>query len=259
MFISENGLKFSFFFLFLFNGGASSSSNGIYSLLSEYNNIRSGAYYKVVKAYYAKQSGTDTKTDTKNSTGTTSKKTEAEQAYSGVQSSAKALISSADKLIATGKNSLFELKDIETKDENGQEITKKGYDTDAIYNAVKGFVDNYNTLMSAASSSGSSTIQNQATSMANNTKAYEKLLSKVGITIGANHKLSIDQATFKAADMTTVKTLFNGNASFAYSASSKASLISFSANSEANKKSMYTNNGTYNNAYSSGSFMNSIF
>ena len=243
---------------FLFNGGASSSSNGIYSLLSEYNNIRSGAYYKVVKAYYAKQSGTDTKTDTKNSTGTTSKKTEAEQAYSGVQSSAKALISSADKLIATGKNSLFELKDIETKDENGQEITKKGYDTDAIYNAVKGFVDNYNTLMSAASSSGSSTIQNQATSMANNTKAYEKLL-KVGITIGANHKLSIDQATFKAADMTTVKTLFNGNASFAYSASSKASLISFSANSEANKKSMYTNNGTYNNAYSSGSFMNSIF
>ena len=244
---------------FLFNGGASSSSNGIYSLLSEYNNIRSGAYYKVVKAYYAKQSGTDTKTDTKNSTGTTSKKTEAEQAYSGVQSSAKALISSADKLIATGKNSLFELKEIETKDENGQEITKKGYDTDAIYNAVKGFVDNYNTLMSAASSSGSSTIQNQATSMANNTKAYEKLLSKVGITIGANHKLSIDQATFKAADMTTVKTLFNGNASFAYSASSKASLISFSANSEANKKSMYTNNGTYNNAYSSGSFMNSIF
>ena len=244
---------------FLFNGGASSSSNGIYSLLSEYNNIRSGAYYKVVKAYYAKQSGTDTKTDTKNSTGTTSKKTEAEQAYSGVQSSAKALISSADKLIATGKNSLFELKDIETKDENGQEITKKGYDTDAIYNAVKGFVDNYNTLMSAASSSGSSTIQNQATSMANNTKAYEKLLSKVGITIGANHKLSIDQATFEAADMTTVKTLFNGNASFAYSASSKASLISFSANSEANKKSMYTNNGTYNNAYSSGSFMNSIF
>ncbi len=124
---------------------------------------------------------------------------------------------------------------------------------------IKGFVDNYNTLMSAASSSGSSTIQNQATSMANNTKAYEKLLSKVGITIGANHKLSIDQATFKAADMTTVKTLFNGNASFAYSASSKASLISFSANSEANKKSMYTNNGTYNNAYSSGSFMNSIF
>ena len=244
---------------FLFNGGASSSSNGIYSLLSEYNNIRSGAYYKVVKAYYAKQSGTDTKTDTKNSTGTTSKKTEAEQAYSGVQSSAKALISSADKLSANGKNSLFELKDIETKDENGQEITKKGYDTDAIYNAVKGFVDNYNTLMSAASSSGSSTIQNQATSMANNTKAYEKLLSKVGITIGANHKLSIDQATFKAADMTTVKTLFNGNASFAYSASSKASLISFSANSEANKKSMYTNNGTYNNAYSSGSFMNSIF
>ena len=244
---------------FLFNGGASSSSNGIYSLLSEYNNIRSGAYYKVVKAYYAKQSGTDTKTDTKNSTGTTSKKTEAEQAYSGVQSSAKALISSADKLIATGKNSLFELKDIETKDENGQEITKKGYDTDAIYNAVKGFVDNYNTLMSAASSSGSSTIQNQATSMANNTKAYEKLLNKVGITIGANHKLSIDQATFKAADMTTVKTLFNGNASFAYSASSKASLITFSANSEANKKSMYTNNGTYNNAYSSGSFMNSIF
>ena len=245
---------------FLFNSGtSSSSSNGIYSLLSEYNNIRSGAYYKVVKAYYAKQSGTDTKTNTKNNTSSTSKKTEAEKTYSGVQSSAKALISSADKLIATGTNSLFQLKDIETEDENGEKVTQKGYDTDAIYNAVKGFVDNYNTLLSEASSSSSSTIQNQATSMASNTKAYENLLSKVGITIGAYNKLSIDKDLFKAADMTTVKTLFNGNASFAYSASSKASLISFSANSEANKTSTYTSSGTYNSAYSSGSFLNGIF
>jgi len=244
---------------FLFNGGGSSSSNGIYSLLSEYNNIRSGAYYKVVKAYYAKQSGSDTKTDTKNHTSSTNKNTAAEKANSGVQSSAKALISSADKLIATGKDSLFQLKDIKTEDENGNETTTKGYDTNAIYNAVKGFVDNYNTLLNSASSSTSSTIRNQASSMANNTKVYEKMLNKVGISIGSDNKLSINQDTFKAADMATVKTLFNGNASFAYSASSKASLINFSANSESNKTSMYTNNGTYNSTYSSGSFMNSIF
>ena len=39
---------------FFFNNN-SSSGNGIYSLLSEYNHIKSGTYYKVVKAYYAKQ------------------------------------------------------------------------------------------------------------------------------------------------------------------------------------------------------------
>ena len=39
---------------FLFDNSSSSSSGmNNYSWLSEYNNIRSGTYYKVLKAYYA--------------------------------------------------------------------------------------------------------------------------------------------------------------------------------------------------------------
>lgn len=95
--------------------------------------------------------------------------------------------------------------------------------------------------------------------MVKNTKTYEKLLGKVGITIGSNNKLSVDEKAFKAADMSTVKTLFNGNSSFAYSTSSRASMINFSAASEANKTKTYTNTGKYNSDYTTGSMMDSIF
>ncbi len=37
------------------------------------------------------------------------------------------------------------------------------------------------------------------------TKANSNMLSKVGITIGTDNKLSIDETSFKKADMNTVK------------------------------------------------------
>lgn len=245
---------------FLFNNSMSSSGGSIYSLLSEYNNIKSGTYYKVVKAYYAKQkaeiSGTKDIKDSKKDTNALSETT---KELNQTQTDAKSLMSAADKLIDKGKDSLFKEKDITVKNEDGTETTTKGYDTDAIYSAVKKFADSYNSLLDSASSSSSNTVKNQAANMVKNTKTYEKLLGKVGITIGSNNKLSVDEKAFKAADMSTVKTLFNGNSSFAYSTSSRASMINFSAASEANKTKTYTNTGKYNSDYTTGSMMDSIF
>lgn len=246
---------------FLFNNSSSSSATGsIYSLLSEYNNIRSGTYYKVVKAYYAKKSGESSKTTSSVADKVKADKAStAEKALAGVQADAKNVTAAADALVTKGSDSLFNQKDITTEAEDGTVTTTKGYDTDAIYTAVKKFTDSYNSLMDSASSGGSASVQNRATSMANNTKAYEKLLNNVGITIGSNNKLSIDEEAFKAADMNTVKTLFNGTGSYAYSISSSASMINFAANSALNTNATYTGNGTYNSLYSTGNLMNSIF
>jgi len=64
--------------------------------------------------------------------------------------------------------------------------------------------------------------------------------------------LSIDADKFKAADMDTVKSLFNKTASFGYQTSANASMLSFYAERAASQASTYGANGTYTYNYQSG-------
>ena len=235
--------------------------NNMYSLLSEYNNIKSGTYAKVVKEYYAKVEAED-----KDSTGKTEKDnkkvqtvTKEEKALNQVQADAQSLTDAADALISRGSDSLFKQKDITVKNEDGTESTKKGYDTQGIYKAVKKFADGYNSLLTAMESVDSEGISGQVERMAGLTKNYKNLLSGVGVEVGSDNRLSVNEEKLKAADMSTLKTLFNGNTSYAYSVATKASMIKVSAASESNSTKMYTSNGTYDNDWSAGSLLDSIF
>lgn len=254
---------------FLFQNSNSSSGsgmNGMYSMLSEYNNIKNGTYSKVVKKYYAKaEESKETSADktTEKDKDKKNKKlqtvSDEEKALNQVQADAQSLSKSADALITRGTSSLFKEKDLTVKAEDGSETTKKGYDTDAIYKAVKKFADGYNSLMTSMGETKSDSISSQVSRMANLTKTYEKQLGDVGIEIGSDHKLTVNEEKLKAADMTTLKTLFNGNTSYAYNVATKASMIQVSAKSEADSTKMYTSSGTYNNSWSMGSLMDSIF
>ena len=141
---------------FLFRD-SSSGMNNMYSLLSEYNNIKSGTYAKVVKQYYAKaveeKDSSEEKTTKKNNKKTQTV-SEEEKALNKVQADAQSLTNAADALITRGTDSLFREKDITVKAEDGSETTQKGYDTDAIYKAVKKFADGYNSLMTSMGASG---------------------------------------------------------------------------------------------------------
>ena len=53
----------------------------------------------------------------------------------------------------------------------------------------------------------------------------EGLLNKVGISIGENNTLSIDEEKFKAAKMSDIKALFSGSSSLADRLSQKASTL----------------------------------
>ena len=53
----------------------------------------------------------------------------------------------------------------------------------------------------------------------------EGLLNKVGITIGENNTLSLDEEKFKAANMSDLKALFSGSGSLADRVSQKASTM----------------------------------
>lgn len=241
---------------YLFQSLSSSSKNGIGNLnfLSDYASIKNGSYGKLMKAYYAKDANDDVKSlATSKANRSTSTAADDAKTLSEIKGAADGLKESADKLIDKGTDSLFKKVDIESKDENGVATTTKGYDTNAIYSAVSDFVKDYNSMLSEGGSSETKNIQNKMNSLVGITSANENLLSQVGITVGEDNTLSIDEKAFKSADMTTVKSLFNGSQSYAYRVSAQASLIDFAAETESAKANTYTSAGNYGNAYMSGS------
>ena len=241
---------------FLFSGLSSAASNAASSnWLSDYASIKNGSYGKLMKAYYAKDSGdskTAASTITKKDTTDTAKK-----ALAKVETATDALKESADALLATGKKDLFAQKDITTKDENGVETTTKGYDTGAIYNAVNSFVKNYNSVMTAVDDVSDTTVNNRTESMGNTTIANSKQLAKIGITMKNDGTLSLDKDTFMKADMNTVKNLFQGNGSYGYRVSAQSSMINFAADHASTRSSLYTGTAGYTGTYNAGNLFSS--
>ena len=130
--------------------------------------------------------------------------------------------------------------------------TTLGYDTDAIYKAVDKFVSSYNTMIDRGGDSENERVLKTTLSAVQNTKKNEDALNSIGIMTGSDNKLSIDADKFKAADMDTVKSLFNKTASFGYQTSANASMLSFYAERAASQASTYGANGTYTYNYQSG-------
>lgn len=207
--------------------------------LNTYNSIRSGGYSKLLKAYYAKQdeSAEGTKAD-----GTTQSAAAQKTNATTVRDEAAALVDEAKDL---QKASLWS-KETKT-DAEGK--TSSSYKTDEIYKAVSEFADAYNSLISGTGNSSDDAVLRSASNMVSYTKQNSDLLKSVGIGIGSDNKLKIDEDTFKKADMAAVRSLFKGQGSFAMSVSTKASSIYSSAVSQLSKlstKNTYTANGTYN-------------
>lgn len=234
------------------SSSSSSSSLGNLNFLSDYAAIKNGSYAKLMKAYYSDSASSEV-SSLVNSSGSTSTAADSAQKLAEIETAAEGLKTSADALIDKGTNSLFKQVDIKSTDANGVTTTSKGYDVDAIYSAVSDFVEDYNSLLEEGGSSETTNIQNKMTSLIGITSSNKNLLSQVGITIGSDNSLSIDEETFKSANMTTVKSLFNGNQSYAYRVSAQASLVDYAAETESSKSNTYTSTGSYSSANLSGS------
>ncbi len=248
----------SFLFSSLGSGAASVAGS---NFLADYASIKNGSYAKLMKAYYGGNASSAVKSVAKSSTTKTNsnvKTSEENKAYSKVQSSADGLKDAADALYATGSKSVFEQKDITTKDENGVETTTKGYDTEKIYKAVNNFVSNYNAVIQATEDVESDAVGRRTGNMMNATASNLKSLLAIGISINKDGTLELDKDTFMKSEMTTVKSLFSGNGSYGYQVSAQASLISYAAGRETNSGSFYTTKGTYSTNYSSGNLFSSM-
>ncbi len=257
-------LKQDYSFLFSSLGNHNGAS-GLSSLLGDYASIKNGSYGKLMKAYYAEGSKDEVRALAKSAASKSAAKTsnkvtsEEAKALSDMQSSTENLKTSADKLLEKGSKSVFKQKDITTKDENGVESTRRGYDTDAIYSAVNSFVNDYNSVVKAAGNVDNKSIDNRLNSMMNSTAVHSKALEKIGITANKDKTLTLDKDTFMKADMNSVKNLFNGAGSYGYSVSAQAGMMNYTADYEANRASTYTNTGSFGNNYNMGNIFNNYF
>lgn len=234
----------------LFSSLNNSSSNNYMSGINyaDYNSIRNGSYRKLVKAYYAKESGTSSSNSTSKTDSTTDKNTSSQKVNAAtVRDSASNLVNDVKEL---SSDKLW--KKTTTTDKDG--VTSTDYDKDAIYKAVSSFAKDYNSLVSASGNSSDNSVLRTSSTMVAYTKANKNLLSKVGITVGSDNKLTVDEDKFKSADMTTVKSLFTGSGSFGKMTSTSATSSYSSAVSQLAKlssSSTYSNMGSY--SYISGS------
>lgn len=251
---------------YLFNsmntsGSNSGSGSNLFNAinLSDYSSIKTGAYGKLLKAYYAETAvdKVDSSKDTDTKKNILKQDTDVEK-LTAVSGSASTLEDSADKLISRGADSLFKEKELTVKGADGKETKEMGYDTDAIYKAVKDFADKYNSFMKSVDDSASTKLDQERDDLSVLVTDYSQALKDVGVTVNKDKMLSVDEKTLKAADISDLTNLFNGNASFTYKVSKKVAAIGATANSEANTMKNYTTTGNYDQAFSTGNLMDSL-
>ncbi len=226
----------SSFFSSMNTSSSSSSGSGINSIFSSTGDlalIKNGTMKKLYSAYYQKNSS-DTVSD--------EEAEEEKKAYAKVKSYADNLKSSASALT---ENSLYQKGSYTVTDSSGKE-TESEYDMDSIYKAVSAFVSDYNSLVSSAISEDTASTNRVALNLISYTSRNANLLSSIGITADSDSdtgKLTIDEDTFKSADINTIKSLFQGSGSYADVVSSKAGII---ASTAANKAaySSYSSSGS---------------
>ena len=207
-----------------FSNSSSNSSSGLDSLssiLSDYSSIKNGSYGKLLKAYYGTNSG------------------------SSVDALVEDKTASADDAatITKLKSSASDLKAA------SEELMKTENDPEKMYKAVSDFAEKYNTMVKSAAESNNQKVLTTAANMTTSTVSNRNLLEKIGVKINDDNTLSVDEEKFKAADMSTVKTLFGTNGSYAYGIATKASFIEMYAKSDAQKASgLYGQNAQYDSA-----------
>ncbi|MBQ3029223.1 MAG: hypothetical protein IJD26_09080, partial [Lachnospiraceae bacterium] len=148
--------------------GMNSSGTGFSGLLGEYNQIRSGSYGKLLKAYYKKynadgtaKSSTTDSNKTTNKVKTSSDTVDTAKELNAVKDSATTLQNAAMKLAAVkeGSSSLYAKKTFVDTNEDGSTTTRTDYDYDTLTKSVQSFVSAYNDTLESLGTIEAASVQ----------------------------------------------------------------------------------------------------
>lgn len=221
---------------------SSGSGDSTSSLLTDWASLKNGTTTKLAKAYYGN-------TETKSSISATAKQAnEFLKKNSALNKDALSLKVVASSL--ADSKSLFTEK-VESKDKDGKVVKDddgnavKDYNRDKIASTVKDFTEKYNEVVQSGGDSNNNSVLRNTMYMTRMSKANEDLLADVGITIGEDNKLSVDEEKVKTADINKLSSLFSGSGSYAASVEARASEIVNAVNYENNRLSQYNSSGNY--------------
>lgn len=159
----------------------------------------------------------------------------------GTVKSEKALSDSASKLYdSASKLSSLSLKDME--------------DTDTLVKKVTDFAENYNSTIDSLQKSNSVDALREGVNMKNTVGAFAGALKRIGITVGSDNKLTVDEDALKKADKNSVASVLGGNFSVTGRIAKRSEGISRSAMNKAMTTAFvdtYTNKGTASSSYMS--------
>lgn len=189
-----------------------------------YAAIKNGSYGKLTKAYYS--DGTKNVSSEKSSTSKASSKSS--KASDDVDTTALTTLKKDANELKTSANALKK-DDIKADD-------------------VKSFVNNYNKVLDQAGKVSSKEVAQDVKFMKSMTDTFGKVLSKIGVSVGDDGKLSVDEEKFSKADKSLVKSLLNDNYSYGEQIADKASAI---AKDTEMSTSIYGNDATVSSALSS--------
>ncbi len=210
--------------LFSSISGSKSDSFNSMSWLKDYGLVKSGAYGKLMKAYYAedKTSESASKIVSKDVNKATGKNT-ASESYGKVSEAAGSVKDSIEKIRNAAKE-----------------------DTDLLVSAVKGFVKSYNSMIEAAADKdvvNDSSISSRITVLSSLSNGYTEKMNSIGLIAGKDGKIEIDEERLKAADASDIKDLFAERSSYGYSVSVSAGMVQSNANYAATRNSIYNSSG----------------
>jgi len=199
------------------SNSSSSNSSSFYNInLSEYKMIKSGSYHKLMKTYYAQDSNSSD---------------------SDSSSSVNKLVSQlTNKTDTTGLTKLNSTADTLEKTASDLASSKKWDDADAnkddLVSSVQTFVSDYNKVVEQTGNVTSSDVKNSVSWMTSLTTAMKDSLSKVGVSVGTDNQLSVNEDTLKNASTKDLKNLFSGISSYGGQIGTKASAIKSSIASQ---------------------------
>lgn len=170
---------------------------------------------------------TNTTTGTTNNTTNTDTKKPASTSAAALKKDGEALAS----------NELF----AKVKDADGNETDE--YDVSKILSTAKSFVSNYNAMFDKAESSSNSGVLSNLSYIRERTANNTKALKEFGFSVDKKGRLSLDEDTFKQADMSKVHDFFKNYGSYV---ASNASRVDYYMNTNANATSGYTSKASYN-------------
>ena len=229
--------------------------SNLVGLCSEYSHIKSGSYKSLLNAYYSKVQGNEklSKEDISSLVSGKYNLSNEKDPLKNVKSNSDSLGISALTLMDKGANSVFDKKKIEKVDERtGEKMISEEYDVEGIKEAVSQFVSDYNAVIENSANTDSTKVMKKTLDMIDNTKIYKDSLEKIGISIGSDNKLTIDEEKFETANMASVKSLFNDENSLGQRTMQKALQISNESYKEQLTASLYTSSGSYSSSdYSS--------